>query len=288
MEYIKEYFRFKDPFSFIMFETNSRQTLIHCHDCLEINYIEKGTGHYVIEDKTYPIQEGDIFIINNSEKHIAVHNGELTMLVIVFDPKFVWENPEEYNHLKPFFHRGTSFSNRIRREDENYTRLCTCFSQIHEEYSLKNDGWQLIIRATLMLFLALTYRYYLHNHELGEDVQAFRKSYERIRTLVEYINAHFSDPLTLEGLAEKALMNKTYLSTYFKDVMKINVFEYIEQVRINHACMLLKTTSLPITDISLDSGFNSVSYFNRIFKRIVGAAPSTYRKKSKYSSSSLK
>ena len=81
MPFLKEEFHFDGPISFTMYETDARQIMIHCHDCLELNYILSGNGHYIIENKSYPIAAGDIFLINNFEHHMAVHNGALSVLV---------------------------------------------------------------------------------------------------------------------------------------------------------------------------------------------------------------
>lgn len=278
MEYLKANITFENKFKFSMFRSTERQTLIHCHDCLEINLIEKGSGHYIIENNTYPIQEGDIFIINNSERHMAVHEGELTMIVLVFAPEFIWDHPDEYDYLMPFFRRGVRFSNRIGNRVQSYQELSAYINKIADEHEEKKDGWQMIIKAALMLFLAELYRYYKDNSELENPGKDFQKSYDRIRGVIEHINQNFGEKLTLDELAALAHMNKTYLSTYFKEVMHIGIFEYIEQIRINYACTLLKASQLSVTEISFETGFNSVSYFNRMFKRIVGVSPKEYRK----------
>jgi AraC-like DNA-binding protein len=136
----------------------------------------------------------------------------------------------------------------------------------------------------LMNLLAILYRHFKLKDEIGEDARKFRKSYDRIRGVVEYINGNFTREISLDELARVALMNRTYLSSYFKDIMNMNISEYIEVLRTNYACRMLKTTQKTITEISFDSGFNSVSYFNRIFKRFMNVSPNEFRKISEYSS----
>jgi len=281
MDYIREQFHFKDEFHFMLFETVARQALIHCHECLEINFVQRGSGYYIIEQKSYPIKAGDIFIINNAERHMAVHGKDFSILVMVFDLKFVWENPKEYDYLGPFFNRSAQFSNRIRNDNESYLELCEYIQKIDKEYNEKKAGWRMVVKATVMLFLAFLYRYYQDNNELGGDIKNFHKSYERIRPILEYVHEHFAEPIELNELAKQVMMSKTYMCSYFKEIMKITIFEYIEQVRINNGCMLLKTTELSVTETALRSGFNSISYFNRVFKRILGISPRAYRAESK-------
>lgn len=276
MPYIKETFNFSREIPFAFYETDSRQEMIHSHDCLELNYIIDGNGYYLIENKSYPIEKGDIFLINNMEHHMAVHENNLKMLVFVFDQSFIWESSDEYDYLKPFFERESGLSNKISKDDEAYETIKNALLRIEEEYATQNIGWVLMIKAWLMLSLAMLYRCYSSQNAL--EGSSNQNSYKRIRTVVEYIHENFSDELTLDKLSRAAMMNKTYLSSLFTKVMHMTVFDYIELVRVNHAKLLLKTSDLSILDIALESGFKSSSYFSRIFKRLMGITPNDYRK----------
>lgn len=288
MNYIREHFRFEEGFRFQLFETAAKQDTIHCHDCLEINYVKQGKGHYIIEQQMYPIEPGDIFIINNAERHMAVHGEDFTIMVMVFDSQFVWENPKEYDYLEPFFNRNTQFSNRIPGGNEHYTELCEQLFKINEEYQKKKEGWQLVVKASVLLFLAILYRYCKANHELGGEGKNIYKQYERINPVLDYIQENYQEQIVLEDLAKRAMLNKTYMCTFFKEVMDMTIFEYIQKVRINHSCRLLRTTKDPITEIALLSGYNGVSYFNRAFKELLGVTPKQYRITSKDSANITK
>lgn len=277
MDFIKEHFSFEEGIPFALYETNARQAMIHSHDCLEINLIRNGRGHYLIENHTYPINANDIFIINNLEHHMAVHDGDLSMLVLVFAPDFVWSSPEEYEFLNPFFKRGNDFSNTVDSTYPGYQKMKEALEIIEKEYAERKDGWQLMIKAHLLLFLAELNRYYQSIQQIGID-NSPAKGYDRLRPVIAYIHKNFQKDLTLTELAEQAAMGKSYFSTYFTNTMKMRVFDYIEQVRINHSAMLLTTTTKSILEIALESGFHSSSYFNRKFKNVMKATPSEYRK----------
>lgn len=285
MSFRKDIIPLQKDFPFSMFRTggvvDSTPTL-HFHDCLEINFIEGGKGVNVIENKKYDMLPGDFYVINNLEHHMGVSDGSLKMLVIVFDPVFVWkDNPMDYEYLRPFFNRSVFFSNRIRGDNRYYSELLQVIKKIDREWMLKEEGYRLVIKSLLMYLLAVLYRHFKLKDEMGDDVISFRKSYDRIRTAVEYINTNYSCDVTLEELSKIALMSRTYFSTYFKSIMNMSVSEYIESLRINNACRLLKTTGKNITEISIESGFNSLSYFNRAFKKLMSISPNEYRKNSK-------
>ena len=277
MAFKKEQIIFDREIPFVMYETNARQVMIHSHDCLEINLILKGSGHYLIENCTYPINAQDIFIINNVEHHMAVHDGSLSMLVIVFEPGFVWSSPDEYSFLNPFFQHKKAFSNTVDRAYPQYGKMLDCIKRMQEEYTACEEGWELMLKSNLLMFLAYLNRYYMQFYALYEN-RGQEQGYSRIRGAVEYIHAHFDKKLTLQELAGEAAMGKSYFSAYFSDTMKMTVFDYIERVRVNHAAVLLKTTPDSILDIALQSGFESSSYFNRVFKKIMKMTPGNYRK----------
>lgn len=278
MDYIKETYHFQSEFPLTFFEARQRQMYMHLHDCLEINMVCSGKGFYLIEENKYEINPGDIFIINNRERHMAVHDGNLTLLVLIFDPQFIWDSPQEYAFLKPFFAKKRELSTRIRPGEGGYEGLCDCFGEIGKEYREKQFGWEMFVRAQVMLFLAKLYRYCNDKLDFETGVENVHRLYTRIRPALDYIHEHYTEEIELEILAKAALMNKNYLCTCFKETMNMRIFEYIDQLRINRACMLLKTSEYSITDISGMTGFNSVSYFNRSFKKVRGIAPSQYRK----------
>ncbi len=285
MDYVKAEIPLPKEIPFDILRTNGYQAFMHCHDCLEIVYAEQGEGYFIVEEKIYEIQTGDIFIINNLERHMVVPAGPCSMLVVVFDLKLVWDYSNKQDYLAPFFDRSPNFSNRIQAGDEKHPELLDFLLKLSGEYQRKEDGWQILVKALFLMFLGVLYRYCRKNNELGNPTDDFQKGYRRIRPALDFIHEHFNKSIELNQLAEHLLMNRTYMCTYFKKVMKLTIFEYIEQVRINHSCRLLKTTGWPIVEIALHCGFNNVSYFNSVFKKILGLSPSAYRKKTKNSES---
>lgn len=73
-------------------------------------------------------------------------------------------------------------------------------------------------------------------------------------------------------------MNPQYLCRIFKQITSLSPIDYVNYLRIEQACTLLTTTTMPIIEIALDCGFNDCSYFARVFQKRKGVAPSEYRK----------
>ena len=86
------------------------------------------------------------------------------------------------------------------------------------------------------------------------------------------------EEITLERLANTAMLNKNYLCSCFKETMGLPITQYLEHLRIQRACLLLASTEQSVTEIAYQCGFNSLSYFNRIFRKIQKTTPSSFRK----------
>ena len=93
----------------------------------------------------------------------------------------------------------------------------------------------------------------------------------------KYIDEHSREELSLTRVAKAVNMNANYLSENFKQVTGIKFVEYIARTRFNTACDLLRNGNLRVSEIAFAAGFQSLSQFNRVFKRFSGKSPTQYR-----------
>ncbi len=99
-----------------------------------------------------------------------------------------------------------------------------------------------------------------------------------VRMTTTYIHKHYHNPmLSLDELCDYTGYSRSYLSTIFKSLTGTNLNAYINKVRIDNACYLLKTTDKPLKDIVVESGFSDQSYFGKIFKSLTGQTPKKFR-----------
>lgn len=106
------------------------------------------------------------------------------------------------------------------------------------------------------------------------DMDSMKAIAEQIR---QYINEHFSEELTLSGLASKYGVEKSYLSRIFRQETGKNLMPYIAEKRIERGKELIRENSLSLTEISYLVGYDDYTYFNRVFRKIEGISPSEYR-----------
>jgi AraC-like DNA-binding protein len=97
--------------------------------------------------------------------------------------------------------------------------------------------------------------------------------------IVRFVKQNYDGSYTLDDLASRCALNSSYFSRAFKEHTGIPLFEYINRLRIEKACQLLKNSDLSILEIALSVGYNNVSFFNRYFKRIHLISPGEYRRR---------
>jgi len=101
---------------------------------------------------------------------------------------------------------------------------------------------------------------------------------ERIREIMEYIQKHYAEKITLEDLASQIHLCKSESCRLFKRYMNESMFDYLLSYRVERSLELLRQSGLDVTQIAGQVGFANPGYYSRIFKRKMGCAPLEYRK----------
>jgi AraC-like DNA-binding protein len=256
------------------------------HDFFEISYIQQGRGTLVVDTRSFPLREGDTFIMGDSEFHTVLAAGgapALRAISIAFLPGLVFEAsradfPLEY--LGPFYRTGRDFANVIARDQPSLGSLPGLIRRLHEELQAQGPFFALAARNCLLEMLLLIARHYdLRSTDLGLYNRR-RSEIERLKNAFAYIENHGEETITLEQVASAACMSQSYFCKVFKRVTGHTLKEYILRLRIDRARQLLLLRDLPISEIALRTGFASLGYFDRVFRRIAGCSPHSWRAQS--------
>jgi AraC-like DNA-binding protein len=92
-----------------------------------------------------------------------------------------------------------------------------------------------------------------------------------------FIHQHSSDKISLTNVARAVKVNPSHLSEKFKQVTGVNFVDYIARTRFEHACLRLRDNNARISEIAFEVGFQSLSQFGRVFKKLAGKTPTAYR-----------
>lgn len=285
---MEEYYEILDPNGRSLLNmTNFRlkpsySAIMHSHHVLEISYIKEGKGKYYVDDTIYDIQQGDILLFNNTERHRLGVDAPNTLvnLVIHFEPRFIWsqtDNSFDLKYLQAFYYRDKNFTNRLDRENPATAKIAQLFNEIEEEFNHKLHGYELMVKVRLLNIFVLISRFYKFVHSDLSTIQNIKHGLPGINKVLDYIDANIQKTMSLEELSNIAHMNPSYFSTFFKKYNGINPSEYIRSKRIERAIEHLKFSNKNITEIASLCGFNNMTSFYNAFKKVTSNTPSEYR-----------
>ena len=254
------------------------QSWMHRHHSLEINYVLRGSGRYEIGDQIYPVERGDLFVINNLEYHQAVNeSSDLLLMVLVFDSELVLSGGEDYALVRAFYEWKKDFKHRIPASSAIVTDIVPLLLELETEWTQKQVGYCMVIRALLLKLLAVLYRGFEQTNGYAQSIRRFQSGYVRLAPAIALMESSFREPLTLEEIAQTVHMNRNYFSTLFTQLMGCTVSDYLMRRRLKNAVLLLMSTDQSVISVAMDSGFRNVSYFNRTFHKHYGLPPGQYR-----------
>ena len=148
------------------------------------------------------------------------------------------------------------------------------------EYEMENGDCfvESVIKSYLAVVFSLSIQYYFE--DLKNETSQPNAHYKNIEKSIGYIHENLSKKITLEELAQIAMMGKTNYSVFFKKMTGMTVWEYILHARVELASSYLMENKeeYNLTELAFQCGFNNSAYFNKIFKRLKGKSPRDYRK----------
>lgn len=245
----------------------------HWHDEWELLRIKAGTLVVTLGDMQYTLGAGDILLIAGE----TLHGGEPSECVyecLVFDLYGLFKKNEAVKRfLRPFYRQDLMPDCFFTANDKAPSVLMDIFSSDSPCKELEAVA-QI---ANLFAWLIKEKRY-------ADTPSKERWSY-RIKPVLEYIEAHYSEPLSLDTLAAVAGMNSRYFCRVFYSLTNSTPINYLNFYRIEHAAHLIESTDLPITEIAAECGFWESSYFTKVFKKYKNTTPQKYRQDNKRRSS---
>lgn len=251
---------------------------LHFHNCLEIGYCLSDSGFLGFEnDVTVPFAARDIFLIPRFVPHTtcSAPGCRSRWSYLFVDPDALSHHPGlpegEQQSLSVLL--GSCLHITAASHPRLYF-ICKC---LLEEASSRADGDpSLFTLYSLLLVAELRSQLSGQNRRPPANSRAFI-----LRPALEYINDHYVEPCGVDKLAGLCHLSQTHFRRLFLSIMGTTPLQYVIQIRIRQACILLNTTSEPITSIAQAVGIASISSFNRNFQQVMGVTPQQYRQSGK-------
>ena len=238
---------------------------MHYHDHYEIYYLLTGERKHFVGNSIATMQQGDFVAIQPKTPHKTGSYGGWRIL-LTFNQDFLsrWLTPQAQKELLRFFERT-----HIRPEQEKQEEILALLNRI--EKAGNNEA--LVFPALMRLFLIFNDSPPVQNENsypekiLHEAMKYAQKNYAYINSLDEVANALF--------------VSKYYLCRLFAKYVEITFNHYLTQIRLKNAAEQLISSNQTISEIALNCGFNTSTYFCQVFRKQFGCTPLTYRKLSK-------
>ena len=247
---------------------------MHIHDCFEIYYSISGGKQFLIDNRFYDINPGDLFIINQFESHYLsqINNMVHERIIISIHPDFLKEISTAKTDLSYCFtERNQIFNHRISLNKEQQNRFLYFISKITTSNEFGSD---IIERAASMEMMIMINSLFINNHSLEIADSNFQYN-QQVQGILSYINEHITDTITVELLAEQFYISTSYICRIFKATTGTTINKYINARRITIAKSLL-TMGAGVSDVCEKCGFNDYSNFLKAFTKAVGISPKKY------------
>lgn len=259
---------------------------LHWHRALEINWITRGSGIYVINGQEYPFSAGDIFLINSDDLHRAYEGNDLEMVILMMEPSLLaTEQRYDPEILLPFRDTGSHFSNHISHGQPGCGRLVKYIEEIDDEFASQRRSHASVIRGLLLLLLGEINRSHKRREvSMGPGSGRIhslsgKRQLEQMRVVILAMEAELSRPWTLKQLADIAHLSPSRFSALFNQVVGTSPLHYLVQLRLDYAVELLEQGNLSVLEIAEQCGFRNLSNFNRLFLNYLGVTPSVMRRR---------
>lgn len=251
----------------------------HFHPELELVYVNSGSGKRHIGKHMSYFNEGELILMGAYLPHYGFTDrlsGNDSETVIQFKEDFLGEGffntPEMVNvkRLLELSKKGLAFTGDAKHR----------IGQKIEKLAWSDHFGRLIGLIEILNDLATTEEFQVLNAE-GVAMAVDAKESDRMNEIYHYIRENFKEHISLEDISDEVGMTVPAFCRYFKKISRMTFTKFVNEYRVVHASKLLAETSLQVTEVSFESGFNNFSHFNKLFKEFTGKSPSAYRKEFK-------
>lgn len=252
----------------------------HWHEEIELVYLSKGTLQCAVGNRRFPLRKGEALFINTGIPHAFFEESGIPYEEsdIVFHPRLIYGDVGSIfyeKYMLPLM-RCPSMAGFAFRKDLDWQREAAL--SIKEAVTVcrtKPELYEFTVREALTNVFTLLLR-----HNSGELQQTEARSsflMERVKRMLDYFHSHYQESISVEQLAKQANICKRECQRDFKKVLGLTPSQYFEQYRLAMSLRLLTESSCSIIEIADQCGFQSPSYFTKLFREKYGVTPTAFR-----------
>ncbi|MBK1880487.1 helix-turn-helix domain-containing protein [Pelagicoccus mobilis] len=275
---------------------------LHVHDFSEIVIVLGGSGVKAINDNSFPLKAGDVFVLHGNRPHGFRDTDQLSIINVLFDRSLLEVNQLEVVKLpgyqalfevEPALMEVGRFDRHLQLDFSQLTRVRALTNameiELHsssgphkiQEYSDRDkseldiqpidQGSRLIALGHFMVLVGTLSRWYA-----GKPIQDPHKTH-KIGKVLSYLENNYEQAFDIDELTELSGMSRRNFYRAFTELTGKTPMSYLLHIRIARAAHLLQTTSKNITETAFECGFEDSNYFSRQFRKIMNMTPRAYK-----------
>ena len=233
---------------------------LEAHPYYELYFLINGNRTVFINEQSFNASANTLFFIAPNTLHKTIGNEPSERINIYISKELLNKSNLEFinNHANSHISLNEQTANYIKN-----------FLINASSNDFVNETDNLVSTTNAVLFYLQAEKFSVSSTSVNQDLQK----------IVQFINEHFSEEITIERLCNKFFISKNSLFRLFHKNLQCTVIEYLLTLRLKHAKHLLTTSNLRIENIAEYCGFSSANYFSLIFKKKMNMSPLSYRKK---------
>ena len=268
----------------------------HVHETIELHFILEGQRLMFVDRETYRLSPHSAIVVNHNFIHKTStapgfppdhHNFILQLDRACFDERLRMAG------LRGFDDFGDRFNGVANFNDSEWQLILSVIAEFKAMCAEDKNGGSvsmedahafLYLQAVELASIFAKARRRLLQAELQANQKAVPETvvktgvHQKVHEVALYLQTHIHESVSLEELAQRFFMSRSYLTRSFRNITGFSVVEYMTYIRIQKAQQLLRESERSITEIADLCGFGNITYFEKVFKEATGQTPVQYRK----------
>lgn len=258
----------------------TEDTSNHQHDFSQLFIISNGKATHVIDNHEYKIREGHVYVIKESVMHQFKNVENLELYNVLYNSEELMKNSDILKRhpgfqalfvIQPYYQSEYNFKSKLQLDFGGLKYVLGILNILLQELKSKRIGYETIIQSYFMILITFLSREYIQGNMCNH------KKMLGLAQAIAYLESNYLNQITLKDLSEKAFLSPRQFTRIFKSNYNTTPINYLINLRIKHACFLLRNSDLSIINVAVESGFSDSTYFCRQFRKIVGMSPGDYR-----------
>lgn len=246
----------------------------------EMVIVFEGTGEYRYNDLQFPISRGDIFVLRGDYVKAIERADKLRMCSIYYMEENMQRLAGTFRRLEGYqrlfiqnpLARAYSANDRLNADSDLLDDLDSIIDRMIREQKLMEPGFEQVMNSSFFILITLISRAFAANEDYS------RRNADGFSKAVAHMQSHYNDSIKLAELSGIASISERQFNRKFKTLYGVPPSQYLLQLKLGRACVLLEESHLSISSIAMECGFCDINYFSKRFRDAHHMSPTEYRK----------